>query len=67
MLIDATRGSDRPPEEGNVCHRALFVAEEFENKLGIIRDVELLQQHQVFALETLPCMMLLLVKDVPNH
>ena|SRR5258708_31785144 len=45
----------------------LFVSEELEQILGLVSDIEPLQQRRVFIPEALRSMMLLLVANVPNH
>jgi hypothetical protein len=50
-------------QEGHV----LFISEEFENIFGFVSYIELLQHRQVFILEALLRVMLLLVANVPNY
>jgi len=45
----------------------LFICEELENIFGFVRDIELLQQRQIFIPEAPLRMMFLLVANVPNY
>jgi hypothetical protein len=80
MFIDDRPSGSALRQEGYVYRRhgrvdppsvrramCLIISEELENIFGFVCDVEFPQHRQVFILETLFCMVLLLVANVPNH